>query len=324
MLGDSSAAGLGVHRAEDTPGGVIAEGVATAARRPVRLTRVAKVGARSDGLDQQVTRALEASPHVAVVMVGGNDVTHRVRPSASVRHLDEAVRRLRQAGCEVVVGTCPDLGTIQPIAQPLRLIARHWSRQLAAAQTIGVVEAGGRTVSLGDLLGPEFAANPMEMFGPDRFHPSAAGYRAAGQALLPSVLAALGLAPVGEDTPDARRGEGLRSVAEAAVEAADTAGTEVTGTQVAGRERGPRGRWALLLRRRPGPAGSEPGAGTETEPRAGEGTEPGIARGRGPDLGPAPVDRAAPLADEEQSLDVRAPVAPLQRRDAVTGSGQAS
>ena len=39
-----------------------------------------------------------------------------------------------------------------------RLLARKWSRDLAAAQTVAVVEAGGRTVSLGDLLGPEFAA----------------------------------------------------------------------------------------------------------------------------------------------------------------------
>ena len=56
------------------------------------------------------------------------------------------------------------------------------SRQLAAAQTIAVVEAGGRTVSLGDILGPEFAASPTEMFGPDRFHPSVAGYASAAAA----------------------------------------------------------------------------------------------------------------------------------------------
>ncbi|NHC45831.1 SGNH/GDSL hydrolase family protein [Motilibacter sp. K478] len=295
VLGDSSAAGLGVHRAEETPGAVIAAGVATVARRPVRLTRVAKVGARSDGLERQVTAALQATPHVAVVMIGGNDVTHRVRPSASVRHLVEAVGRLRQAGCEVVVGTCPDLGTIQPIAQPLRLLARQWSRQLAAAQTIGVVEAGGRTVSLGDLLGPEFAARPLEMFGPDRFHPSAAGYRAAAEALLPSVLAALGLAPAGEDTPDARRGEGVRTVAEAAVAAADTAGTEVTGAAVAGRERGPRGRWALLLRRRPEPVDTSEATGTDDG-----GGMPGGTTGDGepaaaPPALPGPAE-AAPVA----------------------------
>ena len=55
---------------------------------------------------------------------------------------------------EVVVGTCPDLGTIQPIRQPLRSLMKRWSRDLAAAQTVAVVEAGGRTVSLGDLIGP--------------------------------------------------------------------------------------------------------------------------------------------------------------------------
>ena len=68
-----------------------------------------------------------------------------------------------------------------------------WSRRLAAAQTIGVVEAGGRTVSLGSILGPEFAAAPALLFGPDRFHPSAAGYESVARLLVPSVLSALGM-----------------------------------------------------------------------------------------------------------------------------------
>ena len=126
-------------------------------------------------------------------MIGANDVTHRIDKSVAVRHLADAVRRLRELGTEVVVGTCPDLGTIQPIPQPLRLIGRRWSRDLAAAQTVAVVEAGGRTVSLGDLLGPEFAERPHEMFSADRFHPSPAGYARAAAALLPSVYAALGV-----------------------------------------------------------------------------------------------------------------------------------
>ena len=65
-----------------------------------------------------------------------------------MRHLSEAVRTLRDAGVEVVVGTCPDLGTVRPIPPPLRQVARAWSRRLAAAKTIAVVEQGGRTVSL--------------------------------------------------------------------------------------------------------------------------------------------------------------------------------
>src|SRR5690606_26796976 len=93
----------------------------------------------------------------------------------------------------VIVGTCPDLGTIEPVPQPLRLLARRWSRDLAAAQTVAVVEAGARTVSLADMLGTEFATKPTELFAADRFHPSPAGYARAAAALLPSVVDALGL-----------------------------------------------------------------------------------------------------------------------------------
>ena len=118
---------------------------------------------------------------------------------------------------------------------------------MAAAQTIAVVEAGGSTVSLGDLLGPEFAASPDTMFSADRFHPSAAGYLAAITAMLPTVLSAAGGAAAPE--PVRARGEGVRSLAQAAVEAVDHAGTEVSAAEVAGQARGPAGRWADLRHR---------------------------------------------------------------------------
>ena len=154
VLGDSSAVGLGVERAAETPGVLIAAALAEVAERPVRLVRLAVSGAESRDLDAQVERALPERPDVALIMIGANDVTARSRPEVAVRHLTGAVRSLRAAGCEVVVGTCPDLGTIRPIAQPLRWLARRWSRDMAAAQTVAVVEAGGRTVSLGSILGP--------------------------------------------------------------------------------------------------------------------------------------------------------------------------
>lgn len=248
MLGDSTAAGQGVHRAGQTPGALLASGLAALAERPVQLRTVATPGARSDDLDRQVALVLADPdvPDICVIMVGANDVTHRMPPTRSVRHLSAAVRRLRTAGAEVVVGTCPDLGTIEPVQQPLRWLARRASRQLAAAQTIGVVEQGGRTVSLGDLLGPEFAANPRELFGPDSYHPSAEGYATAAMAVLPTVCASLGLWPAEEERPDASRREGFLPVARAAAEAASEAGTEVTAAMPSG----PRGPWALLKRRR--------------------------------------------------------------------------
>src|SRR6478672_6272419 len=229
VLGDSSAAGMGADSSHQTVGAIIATGVSALLGRPVRLTNVAVVGAESSGLDVQLASAFEEVPHpdVALIMIGANDVTHRIDKSIAVRHLEEAVRALRTAGAEVVVGTCPDLGTIEPVAQPLRLLARRWSRDLAAAQTVAVVEAGGRTVSLGDLLGPEFAAHPTEMFSADRFHPSAHGYAKAAAALLPSVCAEIGIWPDGgyERLPDFRRGEAVEPVYRAAVRAVRDPGT---------------------------------------------------------------------------------------------------
>jgi lysophospholipase L1-like esterase len=237
---------------------VIACGLADIAGRPVDVTTVALSGAESRDLDRQVSLVLTMSPHVAVIMIGTNDVTHRVPQRESVAELAKACRRLHEAGCEVVVGTCPDLGTVEPIQHPLRWLARRWSRQLAAAQTIAVVEAGGRSVSLGDILGPEFAARPSEMFGPDRFHPSAAGYAAAASVLLPAVCIAAGLPEPAQQRPAGVHEESVLPVAQAAVEAVDTAGTEVEAlgmsvppsTRAAVPDRAGRARWALLRRRR--------------------------------------------------------------------------
>ncbi|MEN8673513.1 SGNH/GDSL hydrolase family protein [Nocardioides sp.] len=260
LLGDSSACGYGVDRVEQTPGSLLASGVSAQGDRRIYLRQFCVVGAVTADLASQIDRALPIEPDVAMILIGANDVTHVTLPSASVRHLSEGVRRLREAGVAVVVGTCPDLGTVTPIAQPLRQIARSWSRRLAAAQTIAVIEEGGRTISLGSILGPEFAAAPALLFGPDQFHPSPEGYRALVRLLLPSVLAALGLGPDDETDPEPYRGEGVLPVTRAAIQAVNEAGTELDGTEVGGNRLGVRGRWVELRhrRRRPQTEGSAP------------------------------------------------------------------
>ena len=205
LLGDSIAAGLGAERRKDTLGGRLSKGIAKHAHRAVRLTTVARVGSESSMLAGQ----LDALPptylaDVAVIVVGGNDVTHRVPVADSVRHLEEAIARLRGAGTAVVVGTCPDLGALRPVPQPLRSLGSRMSRQLAIAQREAAVAAGAHAVSLAHVVGPFFITNPDEMFSLDRFHPSGTGYRRTAAALLPSVLAAVGLAdevPFGHHAP---------------------------------------------------------------------------------------------------------------------------
>jgi lysophospholipase L1-like esterase len=146
---------------------------------------------------------------VAVVIVGGNDVTHRVPVAESVRHLEECVLALQARGSAVVVGTCPDLGALRPVPQPLRALGSMASRQLANAQRTVALRHGARVVSLADVVGPFFVANPDEMFSLDRFHPSPLGYKRTAAAVLPSVLAALGVldaVPFGHHAPLAETG----------------------------------------------------------------------------------------------------------------------
>lgn len=241
ILGDSAAVGYGMTAADATPPGMVGIGLAHLLGCPVEVTSVAVVGAQTADLDEQITTGLAAKPDVALIVIGTNDVTHRVRPATSARLLAAAVRRLRQADCEVVVGTCPDLGTIQPLPQPLRKVARAWSRRLAARQAVAVLGAGGRAVSLGGLLGPVFAARSDVMFGEDHFHPSETGYAHMVSVVIPSLAAALrdkDIDAVYAAAPEPPRD--MLPVAEAVTQAAQQAGTELVQT----------GRWATLRRRR--------------------------------------------------------------------------
>jgi lysophospholipase L1-like esterase len=192
VIGDSAAAGLGSEQADQTPGALLAGGIARDLRCRVDLDVVAVTGARSADLEVQVARALRRPVDIAVIVIGANDVTHRVPIASSARDLGRAVAALRKAGAEVVVGTCPDLGSVKPVMQPLRTVAAHWSRRLAAAQTVATVDEGGVAVSLGNLLAKAFSEHP-HLWSADRFHPSPDGYRRIVDAMLPSVLELLGV-----------------------------------------------------------------------------------------------------------------------------------
>ena len=197
VLGDSAAAGLGVDFPDQLPGVRLARGLAAEIERPVSLTTYAIVGTTTRELSAQVETALAAPPRLVLIIIGANDVTSRLPVRTCAALLGDAVSRLTSEGVSVVAGTCPDLGAIRPIPQPLRWVARTWSLALGKAQRRAVEAAGGRAVPLADLLSPEFLTRPTEFFSADRFHPSAAGYEAAAAVLLPALCDAIGEWTVG-------------------------------------------------------------------------------------------------------------------------------
>ncbi|WP_329787812.1 SGNH/GDSL hydrolase family protein [Lentzea sp. DG1S-22] len=193
VLGDSMAVGVGVTHPSQMPGVLLALALAEEAGRPVRLSTYAVSGSTTRDLVPQVDAAVRDEPRVALIIIGANDVTSRMGTGESARLLAEQVRRLRATGCGVVVGTCPDLGVVRPIPQPLRMVGHRYSLRLAAAQTAAVRGAGGIPVSLANLLAPEFLARHADMFSSDRFHPSAVGYEAAAGVLLAPLCQVAGL-----------------------------------------------------------------------------------------------------------------------------------
>jgi lysophospholipase L1-like esterase len=193
IFGDSTATGYGCMSAEEVPGVLIARGLAEQTGKRVRLSTKAIVGATSKGVSGQVDAMFVAGPppDVAVIMLGANDVTALNGISQSARRLGMTVRKLRAPGAVVVVGTCPDLGVITAIPQPLRSLAHARGSRLARAQAAAVKSAGGVAVPLAHLLAPQFRATPELMFSADGYHPSPTTYALAAAQLLAALCDAL-------------------------------------------------------------------------------------------------------------------------------------
>jgi lysophospholipase L1-like esterase len=195
MFGDSTAAGYGCKRADEVPGVLIARALAEHTGKRVRLSTKAIVGATSKGVGGQVDAMFVAGPppDAAIVMVGANDITGLNGISQSAARLGRAVRKLHARGAVVIVGTCPDLGVITAIPQPLRSIAHTRGLQLARAQAAAVKAAGGVPVPLGQMMAPHFRAMPDLLFSPDGYHPAAPAYALAAEQLLLALCDALGI-----------------------------------------------------------------------------------------------------------------------------------
>ena len=169
VLGDSTAAGVGASRLEDT----LAFLVASRTDGRVEVTNLAVSGARTHHVAlEQIEAVPEAPFEFVLISMSANDVTHDVSPSDLEDNVRTILKRF-EGTPQVVLSTTPNFRTTP--ALPYLVNRLFEARAVALTTTIRKVAADYPNVSLAEInrdgtLGPE-------RYAEDGFHPNAAGYR---------------------------------------------------------------------------------------------------------------------------------------------------
>jgi lysophospholipase L1-like esterase len=177
-LGDSITVGVG-----DTVGPDAVHGPGWAAHLAAVLgaetfTNLATEGARSrDVVGTQLDAALALRPHLATVLVGGNDV---LRSDFDARHtladLHRSVSELCRAGTDVALVLLPVIGLFELCPRLVRRVMRRRVASINAAVEEVASSAPGRVVVVD--AAQAIAPAGSRAWHIDRVHPSPTGHRA--------------------------------------------------------------------------------------------------------------------------------------------------
>lgn len=186
ILGDSSAAGVGVDQQHDALAGQLSRALACRLAQRVRWQLCARSGVTTA---QALALVGDARPaDVAVVVTGVNDVVDQVSPARALQHRERLVLALQQqAGVRQVVMTpVPPMDRFAGLPQPLRWLAGRdaaaheqalvrWARQQAAVSHLPF----------------DLPLDDPALLARDGFHPGAPLYRLWGEALAGHIAGAV-------------------------------------------------------------------------------------------------------------------------------------
>lgn len=162
VVGDSSAAGVGVADQAQALALPLAKEVAARLRGAVAWRLVAQTGIGSRDAIELVQRSTVAPADVAVVVLGVNDVTSQTPAPRFVAHLERLVDLLKVR--RVVFSGLPPMHLLSAVPQPLRWYLGEYARWLDAALR-DWCRATGRGYCASDL-----SADPR-MLADDGYHP---------------------------------------------------------------------------------------------------------------------------------------------------------
>jgi lysophospholipase L1-like esterase len=189
IVGDSSAAGVGVGTQDEAFAGQLAQALAQRTASAVEWQLVATSGHTARDAARALSRATLATADLLVTAVGVNDVVGQTRPAAFLRSLDEihalAVTRARVTHtwhCGL-----PPMGTFPLLPQPLRWILGRDAARLDRA-LVRHLEGQSARLHLPLPEAPVVVAEsrnadgmPEGWMARDGFHPGLLGYRQWGR-----------------------------------------------------------------------------------------------------------------------------------------------
>ncbi|MGB7287147.1 MAG: SGNH/GDSL hydrolase family protein [Salaquimonas sp.] len=173
LIGDSSAAGVGVRRIEDSLGGQLPGVVSELTGKPVRLRIAGNNSATSSQIRDFVLPHLEPEPYDFICLnIGTNDAKNWHRGNTFCKNFGSLLYALRTKfpSAKIVWSGIIDMQGIPALPSPLNKILGIRSRILNRNGKILCLERGALAPD------PEWQVIP-ENFAIDGFHASEKGYR---------------------------------------------------------------------------------------------------------------------------------------------------
>ena len=189
VLGDSTTAGVGVDRAEDSLPYQLARRLADHHGRAVHVVSYGWAGARiADLARAQLPRALEPirpsasepflpGADIVAVVIGSNDATHNTPPRRYRADLRTVLDGIRAAnpGAELVLAGIPAFRGALRAVEPLIFLADQYARLLRVVSREEAARADARYADLAAEV-PRRIDRDTPFLASDQFHPSAVGY----------------------------------------------------------------------------------------------------------------------------------------------------
>jgi lysophospholipase L1-like esterase len=179
VVGESTAAGCGVHTHDEGFPGWLARELAARTRRPVTWEVVGQHAATARRIRYRLLPQLGDNLNVAVLLAGGNDVLAGRTPGQWRDDLAAIVDDLTNRAEQVAVTGIPPFAAFPSLPTTLgRYLAQRAAAFDELSQRVCAEQPRAVWISSTSILptGPD-------MFAQDRFHPSAAGYRRWAQAV---------------------------------------------------------------------------------------------------------------------------------------------